>query len=658
MDKSQVDLMLINGTVVTMNADRNIIYKGAVAIVDDTIIAVGPSQHLTETYQATQVINCENCVISPGLINAHTHVPMTLLRGLVDDLRLDVWLYGFMMPVEREFVNPDFSFIGTQIACAEMIKAGVTTFCDMYYYEDYVAQAAAKAGMRAICAQTILKFPAPDAANYDESLEYCRAFIKKWKGHPLITPAVGPHAPYTATPEMLEACVALAVGFDVPLHIHIAETSLEQQNSITEYNQTVVSWLDQYGLFKARVIAAHCVCLEESEMITLKQAGTGVAHCPTSNLKLASGIAPIHKMLKLGLKIGIGTDGTASNNDLDLIEETRLAALLQKGAFTDPTLLPASEAWALATIGGAKAVHLDRLIGSLEPGKRADVIVINLESIHQTPRFIHTEDTVYSQLVYAAKSSDVRDVVVNGQVLMENRRLLTLDEKDLSRKAEQISAKIDAFLSSREEDLMSKLLAVNSGVVPVETYEVQVKVQIESMDQIEAQLYQDGIEVNRSSMRNQYDLYLGFDHDDLGRIRHREDEVLNADGSTKEIIYRITYIGPTVERFYNNTILLSRSRYSVTADKSRRFYREYFKAEREVRVEKYRKRYHITYKDTQFAVNLDSISGGSKGTYLEIKSRTWSAKDAHHKATLIRELLALFGLKNEAQVFKEYLHLV
>ena len=657
MSPRSIDLLLINGTVVTMDIEQTIHQPGAVAIHGDTIIEVGQTDILTKKYLATKTIDCHGCVISPGLVNAHTHVPMTLLRGLSDDLRLDVWLYGFMMPVEREFVNPEFCYTGTLLACAEMVRAGVTTFCDMYYYEDYVAQATAKAGMRAVCAQTILKFPAPDATNYDESLDYSRAFIKKWKGHPLIVPAVGPHAPYTMTPELLKECVAIATEYDVPIHIHIAETNLEQQNSKAAYDLTVVPWLEKYGLFRAKVIAAHCVCLEDTEMDTLKHANAGVAHCPTSNLKLASGVAPIHKMLKLGLNVGIGTDGTASNNDLDMIEETRLAALLQKGTFADPTLLPAHQAWALATIGGARAIHLASQIGSLEPGKRADVIVITMTDIHQTPHFNHTTDNIFSRLVYAAKSTDVRDVIVNGQILMENYQLLTLDEADLARKASHLAQKIDAFLTNREGNLMSKLVAVSSSVIPIETYEVQVKVKIDNITRIEERLKHPAIAINRSSLRNQYDTYFYFNQEELGRIRHREDEILNEDGSHKGIFYQISLIGPTVERVFDNTILLTRSRYSVSANLSRRFYREYFKPDKEIRVEKYRKRYHITYKNTPFAVNLDTLSPRVGGTYLEIKSRTWSAKDAEQKVVLIGELLELLETKSESHILREYLDL-
>ena len=658
MAKETIDLMLVGGTVVTMNANDDLHINGAVAIHQDRIVAVGEAAELNQTYTPTKTISCQNTVISPGLVNAHTHVPMTLLRGLSDDLRLDVWLYGFMMPVEREFVTPEFCYIGTMLACAEMIRGGITTFCDMYYYEDQVAKGAAKAGMRAICAQTILKFPAPDAASYDDSLEYCRAFIENWKGHPLITPAIGPHAPYTATPDMLEACVAIATEYDVPLHTHIAETALEQENSKSDYDLTVVPWLEQYGIFKAKVVAAHCVCLEEAEMQTLKAANAGVAHCPTSNLKLASGVAPVRRMLELGLNVGIGTDGTASNNDLDMVEETRLAALLQKGAFSDPTLLPARQAWQAATIGGARALHLDHITGSLEVGKRADVIVIDMGATHQVPRFSHNADAVFSQLVYAAKAADVRDVVVNGQILMEAGQLLTVDEADIRARATDIAAKIDTFIATREADLMLKLLAISSGVIPIETYEVQVKVKIDQPELLLAALDQPELTKIRSSTRNQYDCYFCFADESLGRIRYREDEILDDNNRTQDILYRITLIGPSIEKLYDNTILLTRSRYSAAADKSRRFYREYFNPDTEIKVEKHRKRYHITYRDTQFVLNLDRLLKDRGETYLEIKSRTWSAKDADHKAMLIRDLLHLLGIEDLGQVFQEYLHLV
>jgi 5-methylthioadenosine/S-adenosylhomocysteine deaminase len=310
----------------------------------------------------------------PGLVNTHTHVPMTLLRGLADDLRLDVWLMGYMMPVEREFVSPEFVRLGTRLACAEMIRSGVTTFADMYYFEEEIARATAEAGMRAVCSQSVMKFPVPDAGSYEEAIAYTRGFIQRWKGHPLIVPSIAPHSAYGCTPEILHAATELAVEFDVPLHIHISETASEVENMRNEQGMPVVPYVKKLNLFDAKVIAAHCVHIDEGEIHTLKHYNAGVAHNPSSNLKLASGVAPVKKMLDLGLNVGIGTDGPASNNDLDMFEEMRLAAFVAKGTSGDPTALPAKTAVEMATRMGARALHLGDITGSLETGKRADLI--------------------------------------------------------------------------------------------------------------------------------------------------------------------------------------------------------------------------------------------------------------------------------------------
>ena len=253
---TEVDTILTGGSVATMNDDFALFTSGAVAVRDGIIEGVGPADQIAAAYTADEVVDCSGCAVIPGLINAHTHAPMTLLRGLADDLRLDVWLMGYIMPVEREFVRPDFCWLGTQLACAEMIRSGTTCFADMYYYEEAVADAAAQAGMRAVCAETVLKFPTPDALSYDEGLEHARDFVLRWKGHPLITPAVGPHTPYTTTAELLQACAQLALEFDVPLHIHIAETSQEVEEHRAEYGMPMVPWVKKQGVFKAKAIAA------------------------------------------------------------------------------------------------------------------------------------------------------------------------------------------------------------------------------------------------------------------------------------------------------------------------------------------------------------------------------------------------------------------
>ena len=660
MSKQHADILLTHGWLVTMDSRHTVFQDGAIAIGDNNILAVGPSSEIEAAYDAATTIDCHNCVISPGLINAHTHAPMTLLRGLADDLRLDVWLYGYMMPVEREFVDPNFCYTGTLLACAEMIRSGITTFCDMYYNEAEVARATAKAGMRAILGQTILKTPSPDASNYDESLEYCRRFIEDWLDHPLIIPAVAPHAPYSSTPDMLESCVALATEYDVPLHIHIAETALEQRASMDQYKTTVVPWLAQYKLFEAKVIAAHCVHLEDHEIHTLHHHRAGVAHCPSSNLKLASGVAPVQKMIDAGLHIGIGTDGAASNNDLDMFEETRLASFLQKGIFGDPTLLPARETWALATIEGARALHIDHLTGSLEPGKRADIAVITNNSTHQWPHFDRDPQAVYSQLVYATKATNVRDVLVDGQIVMQNRQLLTLNEPEIMDEAARVAGQVDAFLTAREGNLLSKMLAITADFIPQETFEIQVKINLPNEIALSQTLVEAGLEPFRPSFRKQYDTYFLFDNSEASRLRFREDIVKRSetDKIPTETFRRVTLMGPTKEREFENSILLSRARFTASAVHSLRFYREYFNPDSEREVVKERQRCHVVYKDKDFAINLDKINGSNnQNVYLEIKSRTWSSKDALHKAELIGELLDIFGFGQESQFKVEYVDL-
>jgi 5-methylthioadenosine/S-adenosylhomocysteine deaminase len=425
------DLLLVNALILTMDEAMHQYEPGAIAIGGDSILATGTEADIRKEYSGMQTIDCSGKVLMPGLVNAHTHVPMTLLRGLADDLRLDVWLMGYMMPVEREFVSPDFVRLGTQLACAELIRTGVTCFADMYYFEEDVAKATAEAGLRAVCSQTVLKFPTPDAVSYEDSLAAARDFIQRWKGHALITPSVAPHAPYTCTPEILRATAQLAAEFDVPLHTHIAETLLEVENMRRENGMPVVPYVRKQGLFDAKVLAAHCVHIDEGEMRTLMHAGAGVAHNPSSNLKLASGFAPVQRMLDLGLNVGIGTDGAASNNDLDMFEEVRLAAFVAKAVSNDPTCVPAATALSMATRLGAHALHLGSMIGSLEPGKRADMILVDLSPLHNSPRFRRDTDNPYAQLVYAAKATDVSDVMVGGKWLMRDRILLTLDEAEL-----------------------------------------------------------------------------------------------------------------------------------------------------------------------------------------------------------------------------------
>ena len=659
MEKKNTDYLLINAHVLTMDSSMAQFPSGAVAIKDDVILAVGNENTLKEQFLASEVIDCQGKVLMPGLINSHTHVPMTLLRGLADDLRLDVWLMGYMMPVEREFVSPQFVRLGTSLACAEMIRSGVTTFADMYYFEDHIAQATADAGMRAICSQSVMKFPTPDAASFEDGLAYARNFIKEWKGHPLIVPSVAPHAVYTCTEEILRATAALAIEFDVPLHTHIAETALEQENSRKEFGMPVVPYMKKQTIFEAKVLAAHCVHVDEGEMRTMLHAGVGVAHNPSSNLKLASGIAPVRRMLEVGLNVGIGTDGPASNNDLDMFEEIRLAALISKVATNDPTTLPAQLVLLMATRMGANAMHMGDFTGSLEPGKRADLIVVDTSPVHNAPRFERDPNGVYAQLVYAAKATDVTDVMINGKFVLRNKQLLTLDEKELLREGQEYARKIDSFLVKREKSVHAKLIAVG-GAIEEESFEVQAKVKVSEREPVvEALLNQPAkIKVLRKRHYREYDTYFLFDNEEKEKLRYREDHFINDTGEITNVRSRLTHIGQAREHKYPNQVLLSRSRFFAPATQSLRFYREYFKPVAEYEIEKDRLRYLVEYKDTEFFINIDEILKPAGGKFAEIKSRTWSQKDAEVKSKLISELLLELGLSPEDVVTEDYFEML
>lgn len=651
------DILLTNALVLTMDEAMTRFEPGAVAIEGDHILAVGLGTTLSAEYQAQETLDCGGRVLMPGLVNAHTHAAMNLLRGLADDLRLDVWLLGYMMPVEREFVSPDFVRLGTQMACVELIRSGVTCFADMYYYEEHVAQATAQAGLRALCAQTVLKFPTPDAQSYEESLALAREFILRWKGHPLIIPTVAPHAPYTCTPDILRASAELAVEFDVPLHTHLAETAQEVENARLDFGSLVVPYVQKQHLFDAKVLAAHCVHIDNSEISILRQHRVGVAHNPSSNLKLASGFAPVMKMLEAGLNVGIGTDGAASNNDLDMFEEIRLAAFVAKSVTGDPTSLPAQTALAMGTRLGARSMHMGHLIGSLEPGKRADLIVIDLATLHNSPRFRRDPHGIYAQLVYAGKANDVSDVMVNGRWLMRERRLVTLDEAELMRQAAEYGRKIDAFLIQREKSVLSKLIAIG-GAAEEESFEVQVKVRITDPAPVLEALHRPGIEILHRRHYYEYDTYFLFGEAQQGRLRHREDVTFDEANQLKSARYRLTLIGPTREGQFPSDVLLSRSRYLAPANHSLRFYREYFKPTREVYIEKERQRWRVLFQGTEFYLNLDQVKDPNLGYFLEAKSRTWSRRDADHKASVATKLIEYLGASIELTVPQDYVELV
>ena len=651
------DILLFNAHVLTMDDNMNQYRLGAVVVKGDSILAVGLESELKALYTAKELIDCGGKILMPGLINAHTHIPMTLLRGLADDLRLDVWLMGYMMPVEREFVSPDFCRLGSLIACAEFIKGGVTSFADMYYFEEDVARATEQAGLRAVLSQSVMKFPTPDAKSYEDSLAMARDFIMRWKGHPLIVPSVAPHAVYTCTPEILKATAQLAAEFDVPLHTHISETAFEVENMRNENNMPVVPYVKKQGLFDAKVLAAHCVHIDDGEIRTLQHYNAGVSHNPSSNLKLASGFAPVSKMLEIGLNVGIGTDGPASNNDLDMFEEIRLAAFVAKAVSNDPTALPAPQALSMATRLGARAMHIGDITGTLEPGKRADMILVDTSPLHNSPRFERDPNGAYAQIVYASKSTDVSDVMVNGKWLMRERRLLTINETDLLQQASSYAKRIDSFLMAREQSVLSKLIALG-GSIEEESFEVQIKVKVTDPIAIQKAIKSPDMEVIYQKHYRQYDNYFMFESPAQGLLRYREDDFIDDKGKVVNVRARLTLIGENREGDFEKGVLLSRSRYLAPAVQTLRFYREYFKPCGEKMIEKDRLRWQIRYQGEEFFINLDTVERPDLGFFLEVKSRTWSRTDAKRKAQLAAELVNFLGASAGEQIINDYFGMI
>jgi 5-methylthioadenosine/S-adenosylhomocysteine deaminase len=461
----------------------------------------------------------------------------------------------------------------------------------------------------------------------------------------------------------LRATAELAAEFDVPLHTHLAETALEAENSRAEHGMPVIPYVKKHNLFGAKVLAAHCVHIDDGEIKTLYHHGSGVAHCPSSNLKLASGAAPVSKMLAAGLHVGIGTDGPASNNDLDMFEEIRLAAFLAKGMSGDPTTVPAPTALTMATRQGAQALHLGHLVGSLESGKRADLILVDPSPLHNSPRFKRQASSLYSQLVYAAKSSDVQSVMVNGHWLMRDHRLITIDEAGLIQQAEEYARRIDIFLIEREKSVLSKLIAIG-GATEGESFEVQIKVKIADADPVTDAISGAGVEILYSRHYHEYDVYLLFSDPGQGYLRYREDEYIDDKDQITNVRYRLTLIGRDPrqagmpESQLASDVLLSRSRYIAPATHSLRFYREYFNPTREVAIEKHRLRWRVLFQGTEFYINLDRVDNPPLGQFLEVKSRTWSRRDAEHKALVASNLIKYLSTEPGEAITQDYLEIV
>jgi 5-methylthioadenosine/S-adenosylhomocysteine deaminase len=443
--RARVDAIWSARWVVTMDAQRRVIENGAVAIAGDHIVDVGTRAEIDRRYNAPQRLDRPDAILAPGLINTHTHAAMALFRGIADDMNLQDWLQKFIFPAEAKNVDREFVRWGTRLALLEMALSGTTTYTDMYYFEDTVAEVTKQAGLRGMLGQTVIGFPAPDFKTPQASLAATEQFFKQYANDPLIVPAVAPHAIYTVPDDALKAARALANSYRKPLVIHLAETKAENDEALAKRKMTPTAALESMGVLTGWTVAAHGVWLTDGDLAILKRRDTGLAHNPSSNMKLASGVAPVVKILGLGIAMGLGTDGVAgSNNDHNMLEEMDLAAKLQKVTTGDPRALPAKQAFEMATITGALALHMDKLIGSLEKGKRADMIAISLAGAHAVPLY-----NVYSQLVYALKGSDVTDVMVNGRPIVRDRRMLTVDVPQIMLKAAEYQERIKKSLGMK-----------------------------------------------------------------------------------------------------------------------------------------------------------------------------------------------------------------
>src|SRR5271170_1640234 len=440
--KEHVDLVVTNGTVVTMDAQRHVIENGAVAVRGDSIVAVGPSADIAAQYDAAKIVDARGAIVMPGLINGHAHAAMSLFRGMADDLALDDWLKKYIFPAEARNVTEEFVVWGTRLGMLEMLRGGITTYADMYYFEDAVARVTKEAGMRGVLGETIIDFPAPDNKTLPQAFDYTQKYLDHWKGDPLIVAAVAPHSMYTCSEKTLQDAAALARRNSAPILIHIAEAPFELEQSRNKYGLTPVAYLSRAGVLGPDVVGAHCILVDQADIATLAHFGVGCVYNPSSNMKTAAGVMPIVEMLAAGEAIGLATDGAASNNNLDMFEEMDLAPKLQKLARMDSRALTAEQVVSLATITGAHALHLEKQIGSLEPGKKADVILVDTSAPHATPMY-----NVYSQLVYALKANDVRTVIIGGKIVMEDRQMQTLNQLEILAKAREYQKQVAASLA-------------------------------------------------------------------------------------------------------------------------------------------------------------------------------------------------------------------
>jgi 5-methylthioadenosine/S-adenosylhomocysteine deaminase len=439
----KADRIVSGGTVLLMDKTGTVIKDGAVAIAGDSIAAVGTKAEIEAGYVPDETIDAGGGLIMPGLINGHTHAAMTCFRGIADDLPLMDWLNNYIFPAEAKNVNPDLAYWGSLLACAEMIRSGTTTFCDMYIFEEETARAAKQAGMRCLLGEVLFDFPSPCCPSPEEGLAYTRKLIEKWAGDPLVNIVVEPHALYTCSPPLLKDAKSLARSYDRPFALHLLENRAEQTQLLEKFGKKATLFLKDAGCLDDKLIAFHCVCLDNEDIRIFGDHGCKVVHNPESNMKLASGVAPVVDMLAAGVAVGLGTDGCASNNNLDMFQEMDTAAKLHKVIRLDPTVMPAEKVIRMATSAGARVLGMGETIGSLEPGKKADIIIINVNQPHLTPLY-----NEYSHIVYSAGGSDVDTVLINGRPVMRNRRLLTIDEDEVMKKTREIAAGIWSSLTT------------------------------------------------------------------------------------------------------------------------------------------------------------------------------------------------------------------
>lgn len=443
-----VDILITNGHILTMNAEMQDIKNGYIAITDNKITALGSMEVFKDMdIDAKEILDVKGDIVMPGMINTHTHASMSVFRSLADDV--PDRLHAYIFPLEAEFVSPEMVRIGANLANVEMIKGGVTTYADMYYFEDIVAETVDAIGMRAVLGETVIKFPVADAQNAEEGIAYASRFIEQYKDHPRITPAFAPHAPYTNTTETLQKIAELSLEYDVPVLIHLAESDRESE-VIAERSGglTPIAYMADIGALNKNLVAAHAITATDEDIALLKKYGASVAHNMSANIKSAKGVAPIPQMLEAGVKVGLGTDGPMSGNTISVMDEFNQVAKVHKLVQKDRSLMPPTQVIKMATIGGARALGLDSEVGSLEVDKKADIVVIDTKAPNMTPIY-----NPYSALVYSAYASNVRHNIIDGKIIMKNREILTADEEAIRKEALAFTQKVEEFLQKEGKEI-------------------------------------------------------------------------------------------------------------------------------------------------------------------------------------------------------------